>query len=654
MNTEKIEKIEKRFKIVTNISCDLSVYPIKEDIQFETDKEKSRDFAEVFTPLKIVDEMIGIVPNIGIDTKSIDLCAGHGHFSVRLIRKLFNEYDNFFNVSNFLNYRHLFNELQISSCCKLLWIFGDHINLAIGDALQLVKLPKNARGIWYYFSEVDSWVDLTKIVKSIFKKSFWGSNFKKYNIELEKRFIGSFEAVINSCIRFIKEENVKREDVKKTFTLLARTKEGREKAINLIRGYSEEWDDTWQNVETPEDIAKEMINTIPEIEQKKILVLFNIEFIELLIQWKCIDPANICFGFDSKLKGAAAKGIYKVNGIYIGKDLDSFKAATVGIEGKYDVVLSNPPYQAQSEKQKNREDSGKNQSKQVFDKIVEYSIDYLKPKYVCMITPSKWMAGGMGLSKFRERMMNDTHIKKIEHFEDSKKIFNNVSIRGGVSYFLWDKNYNGTCNFNNMYRNLDQFDILVRDNNSLNILNKILSKKCSFCNNKVQSVNYFNVNTNFSNYTTDISKPQCFSSCGNVNFINENNFSDKNNILNLYKVVINRSTYEGSTYDGGIKTVLCGFKILEPMQICSQTYIVINYFKTKKEAENYEKYTKTKFYRFLLSLRVITQDINQDKFAWVPDFENYTHEYTDADLYKHFELTKKEIDHINSSIKEIK
>jgi hypothetical protein len=648
MNTQKIEKIEKRFKIVTDISCDLSVYPIKEDVQFDTDKEKSRDFAEVFTPLKIVDEMISIVPYIGIDTRSIDLCAGYGHFSVRMIRKLFNEYDNFFNLSNFLNYRHLFNELQISSCCKLLWIFGDHINLAIGDALQLAKLPKRARGIWYYFSEVDSWVDLTKIVKSIFKKSFWGSNFKIYNVELEKRFIGSLEAVINSCIRFIKEENVKREDVKKTFALLARTKDGREKAINLIRGYCGDWDDAWQNVETPEDIAKEMINTIPEIEQKKILVLFNIEFIELLIHWKCIDPANICYGFDSKLKGAAAKGIYKVEGIYIGKDLESFKAATVGIEGKYDVVLSNPPYQIQSEAQKNKGDTCDSQAIPIYNKIVEYTIDYLKPKYVCMITPSKWLAGGMGLKSYRSQMLNNDKIKVIVDFPGDKDIFKNVIIKGGVSYFLLDNDYNGLCDFNGVKRDLKEFDIFVRDNIQCQVIRKVVSKSKSFCENIVSSRKPFGIPSNYSDWSKKGSI-KCYCKNMSINYVDK--CLDKNNYVNKYKVCTSGAI---NLNKNGSFEVYNSLFIAEPNSVCTETYIVANAFDTMIEAENYIKYMKTRFYRFMLSSRIISQNVSKENFKWVPDMVDYNHTYTDADLYKHFELTKKEIEHIEKSIKEIK
>ena len=127
-----IQELENRFKIVSTLNWDL----------------KSREFAEVYTPLYIVDEMIQTIPVGGMTptTTNLDLCAGYGQFSIRIVRKLHDANANF-NLDNYLRHYHFFNELQISSCYKLLWIFGSKINLAIGDALQLGKLPGKAKGI---------------------------------------------------------------------------------------------------------------------------------------------------------------------------------------------------------------------------------------------------------------------------------------------------------------------------------------------------------------------------------------------------------------------------------------------------------------------------------------------------------------------------
>ena len=79
------------------------------------------------------------------------------------------------------------------------------------------------------------------------------------------------------------------------------------------------------------------------------------------------------------------------------------------------AVIANFPYQMQTEAQANRE-GGKQQAKPIYHLFIEGVIDNIKPDYFASINPSRWMVGGMGLDKHRERMMNDTRIKKIVHF----------------------------------------------------------------------------------------------------------------------------------------------------------------------------------------------------------------------------------------------
>ena len=128
---------------------------------------------------------------------------------------------------------------------------------------------------------------------------------------------------------------------------------------------------------------------------------------------------------------------------------------------------------------------------------------------------------------------------------------------------------------------------------------------------------------------------------------------DPNRVQGQWKVCIGKASNEGAAFSGGVRKVIAKIFIAEKGSVCIETYIVAGYFNTKKEAENYKAYMGTRFYRYMLSLRVISQDINREKFAWVPDLGNYTNPVADETLFAHFNLTKKEIEHINSTIKEI-
>jgi site-specific DNA-methyltransferase (adenine-specific) len=169
----------------------------------------------------------------------------------------------------------------------------------------------------------------------------------------------------------------------------------------------------------------------------------------------------------------------------------------------------------------------------------------------------------------------------------------------------------------------------------------------------------FGLSTNFSDFKN--SGVKCICQGQEVKFVDPTTFTDKNGIIGKWKVVTGKVTSEGNIKESsnGSLGVLTNFFIIEPSNICLETYVVVNTFDTKDQAENFISFMKTKIFRFLLSLRVSGIDINQDKFAFVPDMLDYSVPYSDKTLgrskglYDIFGLTRQEIAYIESKIKAI-
>lgn len=618
--------IEARFQEVTGMR----------DEKFSTDRDKSQEFAEVFTPLKIVKEMIDTVKDLSVCGKNLDLCAGHGQFTLGMLRKFVGG-DSSFDVGKYLRENHFFSELQLESCYKLLYIFGCDINLAIGDALQLEKLPKGWRGVWLYVEArgVGEWFPITSGVRC----------FQMGTVEgIEKEF----ERLDKSLTQQVSKEYGM--EIKH----IVATNEGRQLLMKIAREATNGVEVNLQNVATPEEIVKEMVRCVPDLKElKKILVLFNIEFIEVLVKTYGVRKSRIVFGSDSQMEGEVARDVYGVkNVISIGKSLPEMKLALEGGAGEYDVVFSNPPYQVM--------DGGFGASaKPVYHEIVMYAMDILKPRYLCMITPSRWMAGGKGLDDYRARMLKDKRIRMITDFLGEKDVFETVMIKGGVSYFLWDRDYNGFCEFNGVLRDIGEFDVLVRDNTSVQILKKVLAKHDgAFCNEKVLSRKPFGLATNFKGWVPEGTPGtvKCYSVNRQIKWVLAESVMDIHGVLGKYKVCIAEARSQGITDSegNGEPSLVTGYTFQIPKgEACTETYIVVGAFNTKKEADNYERYLQTKFYRICLRLRLISQHINKEKFTWVPDLGDYSHAWTDEELYAHFELTKHEIEHIEKTIKSL-
>ena len=337
-----------------------------------------------------------------------------------------------------------------------------------------------------------------------------------------------------------------------------------------------------------------------------------------------------------------------------GSSLEFSKRKVKEMKNKFDdcIVIGNPPYQ-----EKKVVKGGPTRT--LYHKFVQFAKE-LNPSQIIMITPSRWFTTGMGLSNYREEMLTDRRIKKMIDYPNAAECFAAVEIKGGVSYFLWDKNHDGECEITSILdgvvdgplkRPLDEYDIFVRFNHAISILEKIGQKKETPASEQVQPQNLFGIPTCFKNY-----RQARFDSSiklfGNrwEGYISRDQITKNDVWVDKYKVLVPKAC------DGSGKfpiQVLSVPRIASPGEICTETYIVCGLYDTEMEAKNFAGYLKTRFARFLISLRKLTQDCNRGKFAFVPVLDMNT-TWTDEMLYKRYGLDKSEIAFIEKMIKEMK
>ena len=319
---------------------------------------------------------------------------------------------------------------------------------------------------------------------------------------------------------------------------------------------------------------------------------------------------------------------------------------------KFDVIIGNPPYQLS--------DGGNAASAiPLYQNFVEQA-KKLNPRYLCMIIPARWYAGGRGLDSFRQTMLNDTHIKYLVDYTDSSICFPGVNIAGGICYFLRISNYNGdcyVCNFNSgktmmTKRKLSEFPVFVRSNVAINLIRKIRINTFKSLSSLVYPSNPFGYRTyERGNQKSNINTVKLITSEG-FGYVNRSTITKSTEAINKYNVIMTRAMSGGNKpgSDGKYQIIPSTMQIMSPEEICVETYICIGSFNTKNEAKNLSSYLSTMFVRFLMLQAMSSIMINKDVFQFVP-LQDFSHPWTDEMLYKKYGLTEEEIAFIESMIR---
>ena len=314
---------------------------------------------------------------------------------------------------------------------------------------------------------------------------------------------------------------------------------------------------------------------------------------------------------------------------------------------KFDVIVGNPPYQLS--------DSGYGISaKPIYDKFITQA-KRMKTKYMGLIVPARWFAGGKGLDDFRDEMLHDNSIKEIHDYPQAFECFPGVQIKGGVCYIIWDKDNNGLCKvvthkdgveYPPVIRPLLEkgCDTFIRYNEAISILHKVTSKNEATIVDYVSSRQPFGLDTTF--HGKEKGTIKLYENQG-VSYIERNIIGKNFEIVNKHKVFIPRAS---SGSDAFPHPILGKPFVGEPNSACTETYMFIGPFKNSVECRNVVSYIYTRFFRFLVMLKKVTQDTTRSVYTLVP-LQDFSHPWTDEMLYKKYGLTTEEIAFIESMIR---
>lgn len=319
---------------------------------------------------------------------------------------------------------------------------------------------------------------------------------------------------------------------------------------------------------------------------------------------------------------------------------------------KFDVIIGNPPYQLEVGVEKD------NYSIPLYHKFIQQA-KKLNPRFLTMIVPSRWFAGGRGLDDFRDEMLNDRRIEKLIDFPNAVDCFPGVDISGGVCYFLWNRDYAGDCEITSkqgkdyvsiMKRRLleKNNDTFIRFNEAIPIIRKITALAEPTFDKLVSPQTPFGIVSSFKNY-----KDEHYDGALSIYTVNGKKYIDRDIVskntkwIDCYKVYISKSYGERGTYP---YRFLAKPFIGEPNSCCTQTYLMIGGFDSKQTCENVIKYIHSKFFRFCIMQRKNTQDAMRGVYSFVP-IQDFTQEWTDKKLYTKYGLTTEEINFIESMVR---
>lgn len=287
-------------------------------------------------------------------------------------------------------------------------------------------------------------------------------------------------------------------------------------------------------------------------------------------------------------------------------------------------------------------------------------------KHECERIESRFLEPACGTGNFlaeilerKLRVVGFRYPKRQLDFERNA-VFPGVDFEGGVCFFLWDRDNESDCDVTTfsgdevvgpVLRNLSEFDVFVRDIRALKILRKVINMGEASITEILSVDKEFGWTSNFDGFHT-LQQPNDVALHYNrkgkrlVGWINRKDVGKSPHLIDKWKVMIPQAYGERGSRPA---TVLGPSFIAVPPSVCTQTYLFF-YVSSKRKAISLNSYLRTRFFRFFVSLRKITQHATRSTYTWVP-LQTWDRIWTDEALYRKYSLNQEEIAFIESRIR---